>query len=243
MLRALVVVSILGRCMMRSTNLVRTLLLLLAAAFVLLSHPPLSERGEVSTHNALAAMIEPGTFTQISLGSYDTACGIRTDTHPCLLGVEYLWAGCAARGHVYAGQRRGASCMRDKNRRHGSLLGVITRMANSALTPSGTFTQISSGNYFACGLKTDGSLACWGQNYWGQANPPLWHIRSGELRWLACLCSNALRHPHLLGRLSGRPDNAACRYLHPGKRRSSKQLRAENERHHHLLGCCLLWPA
>ena len=44
MLGALVVVSFLRRCMMRSTNLVRTLLLLLAAAFVLLSILPVGER-------------------------------------------------------------------------------------------------------------------------------------------------------------------------------------------------------
>ena len=46
-------------------------------------------------------------------------------------------------------------------------------------TPSGTpvggsggFTQISSGANHACGLRANGSIACWGSNVFGQATPP-----------------------------------------------------------------------
>jgi alpha-tubulin suppressor-like RCC1 family protein len=31
---------------------------------------------------------------------------------------------------------------------------------------------VSAGAYFACGVRTDGALACWGDNRYGQAAPP-----------------------------------------------------------------------
>ncbi len=36
----------------------------------------------------------------------------------------------------------------------------------------GGFTQISSGANHACGLRANGSIACWGSNVFGQATPP-----------------------------------------------------------------------
>ena len=35
-----------------------------------------------------------------------------------------------------------------------------------------TFTDISSGHYHTCGLREDGSVACWGDNDYGAASPP-----------------------------------------------------------------------
>lgn len=35
-----------------------------------------------------------------------------------------------------------------------------------------TFTQISAGTRHVCGLRTDGTIACWGDNFYGQASPP-----------------------------------------------------------------------
>ena len=37
---------------------------------------------------------------------------------------------------------------------------------------AGTFSVISAGCYHACGVRTDLTLACWGNNYSGQATPP-----------------------------------------------------------------------
>src|SRR5207253_2068033 len=34
------------------------------------------------------------------------------------------------------------------------------------------FTEVSTGGYHHCGLKTDRSVACGGLNYYGQATPP-----------------------------------------------------------------------
>jgi len=36
----------------------------------------------------------------------------------------------------------------------------------------GTFSQVSSGQFHTCGVQTDGTLACWGDDSFGQASPP-----------------------------------------------------------------------
>jgi hypothetical protein len=40
------------------------------------------------------------------------------------------------------------------------------------IVPSGTFTQISAGDYYNCGLKSDGSAVCWGLNKDDQSTVP-----------------------------------------------------------------------
>ena len=37
---------------------------------------------------------------------------------------------------------------------------------------AGTFSQVSAGEWHTCGVKTNGTLACWGRNVEGQATPP-----------------------------------------------------------------------
>jgi hypothetical protein len=41
-----------------------------------------------------------------------------------------------------------------------------------ALSPGGTFRQVSVGGNHACGLKSNGTIACWGDNSSGQLNAP-----------------------------------------------------------------------
>ena len=41
---------------------------------------------------------------------------------------------------------------------------------------AGSFAQISLGGSFDCGLRTDGTLACWGYNGEGEATPPSGHF-------------------------------------------------------------------
>jgi hypothetical protein len=43
---------------------------------------------------------------------------------------------------------------------------------NGATPPAGTFTQVSAGGSHNCGVRADGTLACWGWNDYGQATPP-----------------------------------------------------------------------
>ncbi|HCP61715.1 MAG TPA: hypothetical protein DIU14_04485, partial [Actinobacteria bacterium] len=41
-----------------------------------------------------------------------------------------------------------------------------------ATPPSGSFSSVSAGRYHTCGVKTDGTVACWGDDTSGQATPP-----------------------------------------------------------------------
>jgi hypothetical protein len=36
----------------------------------------------------------------------------------------------------------------------------------------GTFASVSAGYEVTCGVRTNGTIACWGDNYYGQATPP-----------------------------------------------------------------------
>ena len=40
------------------------------------------------------------------------------------------------------------------------------------MPPAGAFTEVSAGGSHTCGLRTDGSVACWGFNGWLEATPP-----------------------------------------------------------------------
>ncbi len=46
------------------------------------------------------------------------------------------------------------------------------RFLGQATPPAGVFVSISAGNNHACGVKEDSSILCWGDNDWGQGNPP-----------------------------------------------------------------------
>ena len=39
--------------------------------------------------------------------------------------------------------------------------------------PAGTvFRSLTAGYGHSCGIRTDGTVACWGDDYFGQASPP-----------------------------------------------------------------------
>ena len=59
--------------------------------------------------------------------------------------------------------------MRPEDGRDARLLGLQRLRPEHA--PQGTFTQVAAGNGHTCGLKTDGTLACWGRNDYGQSTP------------------------------------------------------------------------
>jgi alpha-tubulin suppressor-like RCC1 family protein len=53
--------------------------------------------------------------------------------------------------------------------------GVLTNgtlVCTIAGAPAGTFTSVRVGPSHACALRTDGTLACWGDNTQGQSTPP-----------------------------------------------------------------------
>ncbi len=52
------------------------------------------------------------------------------------------------------------------------LMRVGDDSSGRASPPAGTFTSVSAGYLFACGLRTDGTIACWGDNSFAEAAPP-----------------------------------------------------------------------
>ena len=40
------------------------------------------------------------------------------------------------------------------------------------MSPSGRFTQLSAGGQHGCGLRTNGTVVCWGDNSAGQSSAP-----------------------------------------------------------------------
>ncbi|MBK6847393.1 MAG: hypothetical protein IPG96_07565 [Proteobacteria bacterium] len=42
-----------------------------------------------------------------------------------------------------------------------------------ATPPPGEFSSVSAGNGYACGVRTNGTLACWGSDTYGKAAAPL----------------------------------------------------------------------
>ena len=61
-----------------------------------------------------------------------------------------------------------AGCGKTARRR----AGVMTTDGQATPPEGAAFTAISSGAQHTCGLREDGSAACWGDDDWGQATPP-----------------------------------------------------------------------
>ena len=38
--------------------------------------------------------------------------------------------------------------------------------------PDSTFTAVTTSWWHSCGLRTDNTITCWGDDYWGQADAP-----------------------------------------------------------------------
>ncbi len=124
-----------------------------------------------------------GTFTQVSAGGLHT-CGVRTDgTIVCWGWNIYgqtaapagtfsevsagLWHTCGVKtdGTVACAVMESCDITCGRPLREKNDFGQAT-------PPSGTFTQISAGSLHTCGVKTDGTLACWGKNDSGESTPP-----------------------------------------------------------------------
>ena len=52
-----------------------------------------------------------------------------------------------------------------------ALTYFLVSSAASQASPARTFGRVSAGYYFTCGVKTDGTLACWGANPNGETTP------------------------------------------------------------------------
>ncbi len=68
-----------------------------------------------------------------------------------------------------------------------------------ATPPAGTFSQVSAGGYHTCGLKTDGTLACWGRRRLRPGHAAGRDLHPGQRRRLSHLRAADRRHAGLLG--------------------------------------------
>lgn len=97
----------------------------------------------------------PGTFVSVSAGD-DKSCGIRAD------GELRCW-----------GRPFDTICTSGSPAR-----SCLDEPGLPWLPPSGTFTQVEVAGYFACALRVDGTLACWGAGFMEELVPPPGRFRA-----------------------------------------------------------------
>ena len=138
----------------------------------------------------------------------------------------------------------------------GSSLGLVTRdqmavylvglwhnMSGRGLPPrppakpaAGTYTTVSAGSNLSCGVRSEGTGECWGNNEFGQMDTPDGLVQVSFGRWEACVRFAPRRYRQMLGQQRGQPDKRSCRVVHfrLGGRRSYVCL--AYRRDHRMLG-------
>ena len=98
------------------------------------------------------------------------------------------------------------------------------------------YTAVTAGPYHACGLRTEGTITCWGDNHSGQARAARWHLQRSLRRMGPHLRAPHRRHNRLLGLELPCTDRGTRRHLQRSLRRMGPHLRAPLRRHNRLLG-------
>ena len=149
-----------------------------------------------------------GRFTMVSAGTYHS-CGVRTDQTVTCWGLnEYEYA------------------TNDEEHRRVQ--------DNRAVAPSGRFTMVSAGEIHSCGVRTDQTITCWGDNSRQRTDAPRGPFHDGvRWRYQFVWCAHRPDH-HLLGRDSRR--SRSCGSIHHGVRRYRLFVWCANRWHRHLLG-------
>ena len=97
-----------------------------------------------------------GSFSSVSAG-FGHTCGVRAD------GSVACWGG----EEVVEVPRDLPTFVKDIRRGDS-----IPRYSGESSPPSGSFSSVTAGGNHTCGVRADGSVACWGDNRGGQSRPP-----------------------------------------------------------------------
>ena len=93
-----------------------------------------------------------------------------------MLGLGQIWPGHAPVRGVHLRPRRGCPHLRREARQLRSLLGANEDFYGNEIgqtTPqSGQFASINAGDDHTCGVRIDGSVACWGKQARGLITLP-----------------------------------------------------------------------
>jgi hypothetical protein len=108
-----------------------------------------------------------GTFTSVSVGPADEACGVRTDGTVDCWGNSYYPSPAGTFTSISAGDSWACGVRTDETIAcwGGDAFG-------DTIPPAGTFTSVTTGYDYACGLRTDRTIACWGDDAQGDTKPP-----------------------------------------------------------------------
>ena len=143
-----------------------------------------------------------GSFVSVSAG-WGHSCGVRTDGNVACWGSDGSgqaspsegsfmsvsaftcggdgWVGWLGEIRTVRWMLPGVSCRRSW--RTWDSVGEWVRDA-----PAGSFVSVSAGWGHSCGVRADGSVACWGRDRSGQSSPPegVAHVRDRD-GWVCCL--------------------------------------------------------
>ena len=106
-----------------------------------------------------------GTFTTVSAGPLGRTCGITTGGALACWDLRAEAASSPLAGDYTQVSVGGNICALNTD-------GGVVCVRDQALVPTGRFVQVSAGRSHGCALRVDGTLACWGENRFGQATPP-----------------------------------------------------------------------
>lgn len=123
---------------------------------------------------------QAGPFTQISAGD-DVTCGVKTNGDADCWGnskspVVGLQPGPFTQVGMSDNDSHACALVPSSLGTSSRSAGVYCWPANSAdgagVDHFGAYTQISVGGNFNCARRSDGSLDCWGGDFYGQSSPP-----------------------------------------------------------------------
>ena len=104
-----------------------------------------------------------GQFSAVTAG-HAHSCGLRSDGTIACWGANEEW--------------RITNCETDLPAGELPLCDTEWVRTGQADPPAGQFSAVAGGWQHSCGLRTDGTIACWGRNEDGQADPPAGRFRS-----------------------------------------------------------------